>query len=303
MFNNRDTMDPKISYFQTFLFAAKTKSFSKAAKKLGVTQGTVSNHISVLEKFFDAQLFLRTPEGVDLTTEGNILYENAEKLLENISSAKQQMRILHEHPEGVIRIAASTTPGEHLLPSIIKDYTKVFRDVSFQIQITDSEKCFKLLEDRTVDIIAVGNIYDGSYESEVIGKDRLVLIVPPEHQLAKKEVAKLSDILKEDYIDREVGSGTREIFVEALHDKGYSMMDLHTIMSLGSNSSIITAVSEGYGISIISEIPAKKAADAGQLKIVPIEDLDLTRYMYLVKGKKPRNPSAIKSFWDFVSGK
>ena len=303
MFNNRDTMDPKISYFQTFLFAAKTKSFSKAAKKLGVTQGTVSNHISVLEKFFDAQLFLRTPEGVDLTTEGNILYENAEKLLENISSAKQQMRILHEHPEGVIRIAASTTPGEHLLPSIIKDYTKVFRDVSFQIQITDSEKCFKLLEDRTVDIIAVGNIYDGSYESEVIGKDRLVLIVPPEHQLAKKEVAKLSDILKEDYIDREVGSGTREIFVEALHDKGYSMMDLHTIMSLGSNSSIITAVSEGYGISIISEIPAKKAADAGQLKIVPIADLDLTRYMYLVKGKKPRNPSAIKSFWDFVSGK
>ena len=58
-----------------------------------------------------------------------------------------------------------------------------------------------------------------------------------------------------------------------------------------------------YGISIISEIPAKKAVDAGQLKIVPIEDLDLTRYMYLVKGKKPRNPSAIKSFWDFVSGK
>ncbi|BAP62063.1 putative transcriptional regulator LysR [Methanococcus maripaludis KA1] len=296
-------MDPKISYFQTFLFVAKTKSFSKAAKKLGVTQGTVSNHISVLEKFFDAQLFLRTPEGVDLTTEGNILYENAEKLLENISNAKQQMRILHEHPEGLIRIAASTTPGEHLLPSIIKDYTKVYRDVSFQIQITDSEKCFKLLEDRAVDIIAVGNIYDGSYESEVIGKDRLVLVVPPDHELAKKGVAKLSDILKEDYIDREVGSGTREIFVDALQDKGYSMMDLHTIMSLGSNSSIITAVSEGYGISIISEIPAKKAADAGQLKIVPIEDLDLTRYMYLVKGKKPRNPSAIKSFWDFVSGK
>ena len=91
-------MDPKISYFQTFLYAAKTKSFSKAAKKLGVTQGTVSNHISVLEKYFDAQLFLRTPEGVDLTLEGNILFENAEKILENINNSKQQMRILHEHP-------------------------------------------------------------------------------------------------------------------------------------------------------------------------------------------------------------
>lgn len=295
-------MDPKISYFQTFLYAAKTKSFSKAAKKLGVTQGTVSNHISVLEKYFDAQLFLRTPEGVDLTLEGNILFENAEKILENINNSKQQMRILHEHPEGVIKIAASTTPGEHLLPSIVKDYTKEFRDVSFQIQITDSEKCFKLLEDRVVDIIAVGNVYDKTYENIVIGKDRLVLAVPVNHHLSKKGVAKLADVLKEDYIDREIGSGTREILAEALQDKGYSMMDLHTVMSLGSTSSIITAVSEGYGVSILSEIPAKKAADAGQLKIIPIEDLDLTRYMYLVKGKKPRNPSAIKSFWDFVSG-
>ncbi len=209
-----DTVDPKISYFQTFVIAAKTKSFSKAAKKLGVTQGTVSNHISVLEKFFDAQLFLRTPEGVDLTLEGETLYKNAEKILDYLNSAKQQMRILHEHPEGVIRIAASTTPGEHLLPSIIREYNKEFKDVEFEIQITDSEKCFKLLEDKMVDIIAVGNIYDDNYDSAVIGKDRLVLIVPPNHHLAEKEVAKLSDVLKEDYIDREKGSGTREILMK-----------------------------------------------------------------------------------------
>jgi len=296
-----DTVDPKISYFQTFVIAAKTKSFSKAAKKLGVTQGTVSNHISVLEKFFDAQLFSRTPEGVDLTLEGETLYKNAEKILDYLNSAKQQMRILHEHPEGVIRIAASTTPGEHLLPSIIREYNKEFKDVEFEIQITDSEKCFKLLEDKMVDIIAVGNIYDDNYDSAVIGKDRLVLIVPPNHHLAEKEVAKLSDVLKEDYIDREKGSGTREILMKALTDRGYSMMDLHVVMSLGSNSSIITAVSEGYGVSILSEIPAKKAAEAGLVKIIPIVDLDLTRYLYLVKGKRPGNPSAVKSFWDFVT--
>ncbi|WP_421078104.1 selenium metabolism-associated LysR family transcriptional regulator [Methanothermococcus sp. Ax23] len=293
-------MDPKISYFKTFISATRTKSFSKAAKKLGVTQGTVSNHISALEKYFDAQLFLRTPEGVDLTPEGKILYEKAEKILDHINDAKQYMRILHEHPEGIVRIAASTTPGEHLLPSIISEYKKEFKDVDFNIEITDSEKCFKLLETGAVDIIAVGNIYDKSYESVVIGKDRLVLIVPPNHNLAKKGIAKLSDILKEDYIDREEGSGTREILMKALTDKGYSMMDLHTIMSLGSHSSVITAVSEGYGVSIVSEIPAKKAAEAGLVKIVPIEDLDLTRYLYLVKGRKPRNPSAVKSFWDFV---
>lgn len=143
--------------------------------------------------------------------------------------------------------------------------------------------------------------YDDNYDSAVIGKDRLVLIVPPNHHLAEKEVAKLSDVLKEDYIDREKGSGTREILMKALTDRGYSMMDLHVVMSLGSNSSIITAVSEGYGVSILSEIPAKKAAEAGLVKIIPIVDLDLTRYLYLVKGKRPGNPSAVKSFWDFVT--
>ncbi|EHP89686.1 selenium metabolism-associated LysR family transcriptional regulator [Methanotorris formicicus] len=294
-------MDPKVSYFQTFLVASKTKSFSKAAKKLGVTQGTVSNHIAALEKFFDAQLFLRTPEGVDLTPEGKILYEHSEKILDYINNAKQQMRILHEHPEGTIRVAASTTPGEHILPSIIREYRKEFKDVDFEITITDSERCFKMLEEGSADIAAVGHLYDRNYDYVVIGKDRLVLIVPPNHPLTKKGMATLSDILKEDYIDREKGSGTREVIINALQDKGYSIMDLHVVMSLGSTSSVITAVSEGYGISIISEIAAKKAAEAGLVKIIPVEDLDLTRYLYLVKGKRPKNPSAVKSFWDFVS--
>ncbi|HIQ39480.1 MAG TPA: LysR family transcriptional regulator [Methanothermococcus okinawensis] len=295
-------MDPKISYFKTFVTTSKTKSFSKAAKKLGITQGTVSNHISTLEKYFDTQLFIRTPEGVELTPEGQILYESAKKILELIESTRQRIKSLHEYPEGIIKIAASTTPGEHILPSIIMDYKREYKDVDFDIEITDSKRCFKLLENGSVDIIAVGYLYNKDYEHLIIGKDRLVLIVPPNHRLAKKGIATLSDIMKEDYIDREEGSGTREIIIKALNEKGYSIMDLNVVMRLGSNSSIITAVSEGNGVSIISEIPAKKAAEAGLVKIVPIEDLDLTRYLYLVKGKKLKNPSAVRSFWEFLEG-
>ncbi|HIP16383.1 MAG TPA: LysR family transcriptional regulator [Methanothermococcus okinawensis] len=295
-------MDPKISYFKTFVTTSKTKSFSKAAKKLGITQGTVSNHISTLEKYFDTQLFIRTPEGVELTPEGQILYESAKKILELIESTRQRIKSLHEYPEGTIKIAASTTPGEHILPSIIMDYKREYKDVDFDIEITDSKRCFKLLENGSVDIIAVGYLYNKDYEHLIIGKDKLVLIVPPNHRLAKKGVATLSDIMKEDYIDREEGSGTREVIIKALNEKGYSMMDLNVVMRLGSNSSIITAVSEGNGVSIISEIPAKKAAEAGLVKIVPIVDLDLTRYLYLVKGKKLKNPSAVRSFWEFLEG-
>ncbi len=293
-------MDPRISYFQTFITAAKTRSFSKAAKKLNVTQGTVSNHISSLEQYFDAQLFLRTPDGVELTLEGEILYNKAEIILNHICDTKQSIRILHEHPEGTIRMAASTTPGEHIIPGLIREYSKSYPDVDFDIQITDSEKCFKLLENGEVDVISVGSLCSKKYDSVVIGMDRLVLIVPPNHPFASKKYVQLIDIFKEDYIDREEGSGTRDVVINGLKEMGYSYEDLNVVMRLGSNSSIITAVSEGYGISIISEIPAKKAEEAGLVKIVPIKDFDLTRYLYLIKGHKTKNPSAVKSFWDFI---
>ena len=295
-------MDPKISYFKTFVITSKTKSFSKAAKKLGITQGTVSNHISALEKYFDTQLFIRTPEGVELTPEGQILYESARKILELIESTRQRIRSLHQYPEGTVKISASTTPGEHILPGIIMDYKREYRDVDFQVEITNSKRCFELLEKGSVDITAVGYLYNRDYEYLIIGKDRLVLIVPPNHRLSKEGRATLSDIMKEDYIDREEGSGTKEVLIRALNEKNYSMMDLNVVMRLGSNSSIITAVSEGNGVSIISEIPARKAMEAGLVKIVPIEDLDLTRYLYLVKGRKLKNPSAVRSLWEFLEG-
>ncbi len=294
-------MDPKISYFKTFIVASETKSFSKAAKKLGITQGTVSNHIFALEKFFDAQLFLRTPEGVELTPEGEILYQRAKKVLNLIDEAKLLMKTMHINPEGTIRVYASTTPGEHILPSLIKEYRDRYPNVNFEITITDSKKCFKALSEGLADIAAVGYLLDDSYEHVIIGKDRLVLIVPPNHPLAKKGYATIEDILKEDFIDREEGSGTRDVFLEALNKKGYSVMDLNIIMKLGSNSAVITAVSEGYGVSVISEIPAKKAEKAGLIKIVPIKDLEIERYLYLVKNKKTKNPSAVKSFWEFIN--
>ncbi|MBW9223232.1 LysR family transcriptional regulator [Methanothermococcus sp. SCGC AD-155-E23] len=295
-------MDPKISYFKTFLITATTKSFSKAARELGITQGTVSNHISALERYFDTQLFIRTPEGVELTPEGKILYESAKKILEIIESTRQRIKSLNKYPQGTVKISASTTPGEHILPGIIKEYKREYRDVDFQVEITNSKRCFELLERGTVDIAAVGYLYNRDYEHLIIGKDRLVLIVPPNHRLAKVGRATLSHIMKEDYIDREEGSGTREVLIRALNEKGYSMMDLNVVMRLGSNSSIITAVSEGSGVSIISEIPARRAVEAGLVKIVPVEDLDLTRYLYLVKGKKLSNPSAVRSLWRFLEG-
>ncbi|ADG13781.1 transcriptional regulator, LysR family [Methanocaldococcus infernus ME] len=293
-------MDPKLKYFKTFLVASETKSFSKAAKILGITQGTVSNHIATLEKYFDAQLFVRTPEGVELTPEGKILYEKAKAILDMVEEAKILMKSLSEVPEGTIRLYASTIPGEYILPSIIKEFKEKYPSVDFDVNILDTERCYKALEEGLADVISVGYLKSKDYDYIIIGKDRLVLIVPPNHPFAKRKSVKFEEILNEDYIDREEGSGTKKTIEEALNKKGYSMMDLNVTMRLGSTSSVITAVSEGYGISIISEIPAKKAESAGLVRIVPIEDLDITRYLYLIKSRRPKNPSAVKTFWEFL---
>ena len=81
----------RFDYLKTFLTVARTRSFSAAAKELKTSQGTVSHHIAALEEYFDAELFKRTANGVDVTEAGATLKETAEKILQQAQDAKAKI--------------------------------------------------------------------------------------------------------------------------------------------------------------------------------------------------------------------
>ena len=148
----------RFDYLKTFLTVARTHSFSTAAKELGTSQGTVSHHIAALEAYFDAELFKRTANGVEVTEAGATLKETAEKILQEAQDAKAKISSAKQNLSGTIKIAASTIPGEHIIPSLIAGFQKQHPDVRFKIKAQDSITSLQSLQADDVDFAAVGTI-------------------------------------------------------------------------------------------------------------------------------------------------
>lgn len=290
----------RLDYLKTFLTVARIGSFSIAAKQLRTSQGTVSNHIAALEEYFDAQLLKRTAKGVEVTAAGAILKEAAEKILQDLENAKTQISLTKHKLTGVVKIAASTIPEEHLLPSLIAEFQKRNPDIKFKIKAEDSVSSLQSLQANEVDFAAAGSIrgYSEKFDVIEIGEEQLVLIVPCNHELSRRKSVKLEEALKYPYINREEGSGTRAEIEHILESLGIPVSKLKTSLELGSTESVITAVSEGRGISIVSSIASKKAQAAGLVTILKLEDANSTRKLYLLRPKRTLL-NAAEAFWEF----
>ena len=293
----------RFDYLNTFLTVARTRSFSVAAKELKISQGTVSHHIAALEAYFDAELFKRTSNSVDVTEAGITLKETVEKILQETQNAKAKISSAKQDLYGTISIAASTIPEEHIIPSLTAGFQNRYPHVKFKIKAEDSLNSLNSLQTNNVDFAAVGTIqgYEEKFDYIQVGQENLVLIVPCHHVLSKKEAVTLIEILKYPFIDREETSGTRKEIERLLKNNKLSLEQLKGTLALGSTESIVTAVSVGRGISIISSIAAKKANAAGLVKIVKIKEAKTTRKLYIVRPKRPLVKIS-EAFWEFCKG-
>jgi DNA-binding transcriptional LysR family regulator len=201
---------------------------------------------------------------------------------------------------GIIKIAASTIPSEHLLPSLVAEFQKNHMGVKFKIKAEDSvNSLLELLAD-DVDFAAVGTFegFGEKLEAIEIGEEELVLIVPNSHELASRKSVNPHEILKYPYINREETSGTRKEIERLLESAGVSPAKLKTTLELASTESVITAVSEGRGISVISSIASKRAQAAGLAKVLHLQEVNNTRKLYMVRPKRPLVKTS-EVFWAF----
>ncbi len=290
----------RFDYLNTFLTVARTHNFSVAAKELKTSQGTVSHHIAALEAYFDAELFKRSANGVDLTDAGTTLKAAAESILQEAHDAKAKISAAKQKLAGTIRIVASTIPEEHIIPGLIAEFQKQQPDVKFKIKAQDSLTSLASLQANDADFAAVGTIqgYEDKFDYLQVGEEQLVLITPCNHDLAKHKTIRLADILRCPFISREETSGTRQEIEKLLRNNDISPDSLKAAFELGSTESVITAVSEGRGVSIISSIAAAKAQAAGLIRVISIQEAKQSRKLYMVRPKRALLKPA-EVFWGF----
>lgn len=296
-------MSLNLHFLETLTKIVEFGSFSKTAQHLNLSQSAISQQIDVLEKYFGVKLFERSIKGVELTEQGKILLKYSNLIQESLLNAKKEILDSLGEIKGTIKISSSTIPGEHILPKYIIKCKKKYPSINFQIEVNDTEISLTKLKNEVVDLAAVGSLDDEKgFEIIDLAEEELVLAVPKDHELAREGLNNIDDILKYSYIFRESTSGTRKESEKILEKAGIKSKDLQIVGELNTTESILTAIAEGLGISIVSYIAASKIEKSGLIKCLRLPNISTKRKLYLVKkrGKEETESSPLKTFWEFV---
>lgn len=292
-----------LNYFESFVEIAKRGSFSEAAKALNFSQPALSFHIQALEKIYGETLFDRSGNKIRLTEAGKAFLSYAKEIVRTNKHLVESLNELKGRVGGRLALGASTIPGEYILPKLLGKFIVLFPEVKPSMEIADTDIIIHKIKDHEIDLGFVGaHPPEVNLQTIPFAEDNLVLICPANHRLAKKRAVAIKQLFKEPFILREEGSGTRATLEKALQKKMLSTKNLHIIMELGSTQAIMTAVESGLGVSIVSRWAIEKEVALNRLTAQEIEDLDLSRHLFLTFNKERPLTRVQKEFIDFVTG-
>lgn len=293
--------DLQLPYLETFAKAAELSSFTAAAKALRRTQASISQRVQALEKRLGTPLFRRQGGRVLLTRAGQKLYDYAQRILDLHQQARREITG-HDAPVGgELALAASSIPGEHLLPSLLSQFGQKHPHIRVRATVSDSMAVMAQVERGEVSLGLVGRKTDNPHlDFRHLASDRMVLIVPPGHALSRRKNVSVKQLARQPLILREVGSGLRHCFEKSLDRAGLSLADLRIALELGSNEAIKEAVLRGVGVAILSTYAVQKELRAGQLHALRVHDLPCDREMYIVQDRRRVLPLPARLFVLFL---
>jgi DNA-binding transcriptional LysR family regulator len=272
-----------LSQLRTFVAVVEHASFSAAARALGLSQPAVTMQVQALESDLGVTLLDRRYRKVELTEAGRALLPHARKLMLEVDEARLDLENLSGTVSGRLTVAASTTPGQYVLPRLLGGFLNRYPDVGVTLRVFDTSDVIAHVESGEAHLGMTGAEVSGArVASEKLGSDDLVLVCPPGHELASRKKILLPGLIDEPFIVREGGSGTRMVAEDVMRRAGVDPTELRVVMELGTNEAVLSAVEGGMGIGIVSMWVAEKAIKLGTVGLVPVPEFPLARPLFLV---------------------
>ena len=273
-----------LQQMEALIFLVEERSFSRAAKRMLLTQPALTKNIRHVEDCLGVKVVNRSSAGVSLTPEGKILYNAAQRMVKLRKEAGEKIQKLHEKTGGDIYIGASTIPATYILPHAMSAFKKNHSDIRISIKTEDSEEVLNMVLDKEVEIGCIGKEpLNRKLTAQPIWNDRLILVVPRRHQWIKKGSIDISELLLEPFVLREKGSATRDVFESYLKDNTViSLSQLNVCGELGSSEAIKEAVIAGLGVSVISIHAVRRELASRLLYEIPINACRIERKFYLI---------------------
>ena len=269
-----------------FVKVVERGSFSAAAKDLGVSQPAVTMQVQGLEADLGVTLFDRAYRKVELTEAGRALLPHARRVLVDLEAAREDISRLSETVTGRLSIAASTTPGQYVLPRLLGGFLKEYPEVNVSLAVADTAEIVDAVATGEVHVGMAGAVVKGArVEFERLGTDDIVMLCHKDHSFAVAEAVSPNEVVREPFVMREEGSGTRQVAEEALRGVGIDPAELRVLTELGTGEAILNAVEGGMGLGMVSSWVAEKALELGTVATVPLKGFPASRPLYLVTSR------------------
>jgi len=280
-----------------FIAVAEEENFTSAARRLNLTQPTVSFHMDNLEKNLGCLLFNRTSKGVTLTPYGKRLYESASIVDKMLKTTYNEIRQMAEGNAGHIYIGASTIPGEYILPGLISSFLTQKDAIRFTLTTNNSKHILDSFMAGKFAAAIVG-IKPVNMEAVELWDDELLLVGHPDLTANVKAHAywQLNDV---PMIFRADPSGSRKTIMDALENLGIHKEMLKVMFEVTGNQSLKSAIINKAGIGFMSKWAVKDEIAAGALTIVEVPGLCIKRTFYLVSNPLLET-AGIRRFIDYL---
>ena len=288
---------------QALVEVMDTNSFSKAAKKMSLSQPTVSSHIAALEKELGMTLIVRTTKEIFPTDAGRLLYGYAKRMLALREDAHKALERFACEMRRTVTVAASSVPGDCILPRLLHGFRERYPDINVEIHRTDSRGAVEMVTSRQVEIGFCGTLLDvPKCMFTEFAEDRLVIVAPNTDQYRRYLATgvPLRRLVREPFISREQGSGTRKETEMFLREMGVDAGHLRVVREVDSTEEVRELVRRGEGVAVISKSASEADCLAGQMLAFEFNSARLRRKLYLLRAKNGVLSPVAQAFYSFA---
>jgi len=282
---------------QTFISVADSGSFSESARRLGLSQPSISRQINNLEEYLGVRLLQRTTRSLSLTEAGQIYYEKARQIQQDVEEASQSITGFKETPSGTLKISAPYTWTETKITPYLAEFLQQYPDLKIDIECNDSFQ--DMIEERLDLVIRVGILKDSSFIAVPFGKIHMVMIATPAYLQQHGIPKTATDLQNHNCI-------LFEDFKHVILTDENCTQDVTISGNVAANSVpvMISAVLQNMGITILPDLLVNHLLKSGEItEIMPevkieMKDLPIDQVFALYSNRK-HLPAKVRAFLDF----
>jgi len=267
-----------LEQLRIFLAVAEHLHFTRASEELYITQPAVSAAVQSLEAWYGVKLFHRIGRHIEITEAGILLQTEAKDILDRIKLMERGLRELNDLQRGELKLGTSLTIGNYWLPAKISQFQEQYPNIKIKCTLANTEE---ICDGTAAGLFDLGLIEAGvksslqkTLEQEEIGSDRLLIVVGKAHPWYERPEITLDELSQTAWVMRESGSGTQQVFEQALLSWDVNLADLEIMLVLSSGEMVKAALESSVRAAAISELMVQKEFQLGTLRPIKVWDRD-----------------------------